>query len=161
MSSAIATATPTAALVFDEPTEFVDRSLPTASWWDRYEILPGRYEFEWVNTGGAPWNPDPEVVTPGFIANIGPYYGKVTVQARLLEEYRVSSLLGYQVAGSDIHVEPEVRTLTRTVYAYQLPGCPKGERGRNLEHFLGGRVERIECGVCHDEGRERGTCGTC
>lgn len=145
-------APPTAVLVFDEPTSWTDRSLPTASWWDRYEIQPGAYAFEWVNINGSAWNADPEAITNGYIANIGPYYAKVTVDARLVETYRVNRLLGELRADQRTVESAPTYLLSKSVYAYQIPGCPKGERGRGLETFLGGRVVDLrEAGIDHDD----------
>jgi hypothetical protein len=153
--SNITIAPPTCVLVFDEPTSWTDRSLPTASWWDRYEIQPGAYAFEWVNINGRPWNADPEAKTSGYLANIGPYYAQVTVQAQLAETYRVNRLFHATSAEHENVLDAPITTLSRSVYAYQIPGCPKGERGRGLEHFLGGRVVDLrEAGIDHDdEGR--------
>lgn len=139
----ITIAKPTAAVVFDVPTEYIDRSLATASWWDQYEILPGAYAFEWTNIDGTPWNADPEVRTNGFIANIGPYYGSVTLEARLLESYRESRLLSEVRAQHDVHAEPKVVTISRRLYAYQLPGAPR-RHGVPTVRFMGGRVVSIE-----------------
>lgn len=146
----ITTAAPTCAVVFDAPTEYVDRGLATASWWDKYEILSGTYLFEWVDLDYRPWNADPERVTPGFIANIGPYYAQVTLWARLLEEYRVNQLLTASSAAHRVHEDPREVTLTRSVYAYQMSGCPKGQHGRPLTTFLGGRVVPV-----HNDGMIR------
>ena len=149
MSSIIAP--PTCVLVFDEPTSYTDRSLPTASWWDRYLIQPGAYAFEWVNINATPWNADPEAITNGYIANIGPYYAKVTVDAQLVMEYRVARLLG-ESRGATKTVDAPVTTISRSVYAYQIPGCPKGERGTGLQRFLGGRVVTLsDVGIDHDD----------
>lgn len=134
----------TAMLVFDEPTTFVDRSLPTASWWDKYEVQPGAYAFEWVTANGYPWNPDPEAITGGFIANVGPQWARVTVRARLVEEYRVNRLLSESRADHRLLDEEPVVMLSRTVYPWQVPGSPKGDGKVVLKEFLGGRVEPIE-----------------
>lgn len=55
-----------------EPTEYVDRSLPTASWWIRYEIQPGIYEVQ-------PWS------------NL-PHYQSVVTQAKRVEEHIINRL---------------------------------------------------------------------
>lgn len=140
----ITIAPPTAALVFTTPTKYVDRSLATASWTDTYEILVGAYPFAWVNLDYTPWNPDPEVKTNGFLANVGPYYAQVRVQAVLKEEYRVNRLFTASSASTTVHDEAQVQTLTRTVYAYQVPGCPKGQRGAPLTSMMGGLVHVFE-----------------
>jgi len=137
-------ARPTSAVIFDEPTEYVDRTLATASWWDKYEIQPGVYPLEWVDIDYRPWNPNPEARSPGFIANVGPYYALVVLKARLLEEYRVNRLFTASSVDHKLHDESPVVTLTRSVYAYQVPGCPKGQHGRPLTSYLGGRVVDVE-----------------
>jgi hypothetical protein len=139
----ITIAPPTCALVFDEPTSWTDRNLETASWWDRYEIQPGAYPFEWVNINGTPWNPDPQVKTNGYLANTGPYYAQVSVQAQLVESYRVNRLFTASSADHQQVTDGPIVTLSRSVYAYQIPGCPKGDGKYPLEHFLGGRVVRL------------------
>lgn len=140
--STIQIARPTAQVTFDAPTEYVDRSLPTASWWDKYEIQPGSYAFEWVTINHTPWNSDPDRVTPGYIANIGPYYGLVTLQARMVEEYRVNRLLSESRAQHEVMCDPPIQTIKRAVYAYELPGAPRNH-GRTITAFLGGRVTLI------------------
>lgn len=131
-------AKPTVQVVFDEPTEWVDRSLPTASWWDKYVIQPGAYPLEWVNINHSLWNADPEAITPGYIANIGPYYAACTMRARLIESYRENRLLQH-VTAQYLEHDAE-RELVASVYAYQVPGCPKGQHGRPLDTLRGGRV---------------------
>lgn len=127
----------TPVLVFDEPVEYVDRNLATASWWDKYQIQPGTYPFRWVNINGSTWNPDPEVHTPGFIANVGPYYAHVVLEVRLVESYRENRLL--REVTSERRTHDEATTITRSLYAYQVPGCPKGTR-RPVTEFMGGRI---------------------
>lgn len=138
----ITIAPPTCAVVFDEPTTYVDRSLATASWWDKYEIQPGTYPLEWTRNG-KPWNADPEAITPGFIANVGPQEATAYLQARLVESYREARLLHHVTADQQEHPEAEIMTLTRSVYAFQVPGCPKPPHGTPITTFLGGRVVRL------------------
>jgi hypothetical protein len=141
----ITIAPPTVALVLDEPTEWTDRNLPTASAWVKYLLEPGTYPFEWVTIGHHPWNADPNAHTSGFIANTGPYYGRVSIPAREVESYYVNRLF---TASSVDHKTGLDRpaTIVRTVYAYQLPGCPKvrpdslGQHGTPLTSFMGGQV---------------------
>lgn len=136
------TAKPTCVVVFDTPTEYVDRSLPTASWWDKYEIQPGVYPLEWVDIDYRPWEPD--VIPPGYVANPGPYYALARFDVRLVESYRVNRLLAASSAEHRIHDDAAVTQIVRTVYAYQVPGCPKGQHGKPLASWLGGRVVDAE-----------------
>jgi hypothetical protein len=136
-------AAPTARLEIARPTDWTDRSLATASWWDQYTLLPGSYPFEWINLSGTPWNPDPDVHTSGFIANTGPYYGRVRIDALLTAEYREARLLQHMSSELKQHHMPKQTVLSQTVYAYQLPGCPKGQHGTPLTNFLGGVVVQI------------------
>lgn len=140
----ITIAKPTCAVVFDAPTRYVDRNLATASWFDVYEIQPGMYPLEWVNLGGVPWNADPEAKTPGFIANTGPYYAQATLNVRLVRTYRVNRLFTASSVEDTATPDAPITTIKRDVYAYQVPGCPKGQHGRPLTEFLGGRVVDIE-----------------
>ena len=58
---------------FHEPTKWIDRTLQTASWWDEYEIQPGRYEFKPVTLGHKPYVPG---IPAGYVGDSGPYYGQ-------------------------------------------------------------------------------------
>lgn len=139
-------AKPTCAVRFDEPTEYVDRNLATASWWDRYIIQPGTYAFEWQRNG-RPWNADMDKPSPGFIANVGPEDGVVTLDAVLVEQYRVNRVF---TASSAVHTHlKRSTTISRRVYAYQLDGCPgpHGQHGPVLTSFLGGCVIRLASDV--------------
>ena len=44
----------TLTLTIPTATEYVDRTLATASWWDKYTIRPGIYEVEVVTIDGHP-----------------------------------------------------------------------------------------------------------
>lgn len=101
-----------------EAFEYVDNGFETASWCDVYEIQPGRYEVEWTNSNGTPWNPDPEAVTHGYIANIGPYYAKAHLDAILRRTHRVNRLLTESRA-VDTHPD-EPTTHTWSTYAYNV-----------------------------------------
>lgn len=57
-----------------EPTEYIDRSFPTASWWRKYEIQPGTYEV-------VPWS------------NL-PYYNHFKADAVIIEDYFASNFAG-------------------------------------------------------------------
>lgn len=109
---------PGAEVIVTEPGTYVDRSLPTASWWDKYTIEPGTYPIEYVNIDYRPWNPDPDVCTPGFIANTGPYYAIARVKARRIESYRENRLLHLTQAEHTQH-DTEA-TVTVCLYAYEI-----------------------------------------
>ena len=88
----------------DQPTEYVDRTLQTASWWDRYELLPGSYAVEYVDTQYRP---------------IGrPYYAVVKVKAILKESYRVNRL--FTASSSELTFPEQETTHSFVLYAYQL-----------------------------------------
>src|SRR4051812_6293391 len=57
-------------LTITEPTEYTDKSYPTASWWVKYELQPGSYEI-------VPWS------------NL-PYYFHALVKAKRIEEHFVN-----------------------------------------------------------------------
>lgn len=149
----ITLAKPTAALVIEAPTEYRDQNYETASWFDEFVLEPGVYPFEWVNINHTPWNADDTVATPGYVGNVGPYYAKVKVAAILTREYRVSRLFtASSVTDERFHHGPR-RELTRSVYAYQIPGCPKGQHGRPLTEFMGGIVALLD-----EDGQVRPAC---
>ena len=90
--------------VVAEPFEYVDRSLPTASWWDRYEIVPGEYEVEFTTVDHRP--ADPETA----------YYARVRFAAVLKESYRVNRLF---TASSGEHEHPDTAAhVSRWMYRY-------------------------------------------
>lgn len=63
-------------LTITEPTEYVDKSYPTAScWWVKYELQPGTYEI-------VPWS------------NL-PYYFHALVKAKRIEEHFVNRVFQY------------------------------------------------------------------
>ncbi len=64
--------------------EYVDRSLATASWWDRHELVAGEYPVWWTTITGRDVHPGHTDV----------YYGLVAVETRLVECYRENRLLG-------------------------------------------------------------------
>lgn len=118
-----------AVLVIEEPTEYVDNTLQTASWWDKYMLQPGVYPFEFTLIDGRP------------VPNGGrPYYGKVRVEATLIEEYRVARL--FAASSASTTTLNKVTTVTRGVYAYQLPGHDH-QHGKVLTEFMGGRIYTV------------------
>jgi hypothetical protein len=64
--------------------EYVDQTLATASWWDRYELTPGDYPISWTSIRGDMTDPTDHTRT---------YYGTATVGAVLTHEHRVNTLL--------------------------------------------------------------------
>lgn len=105
-------------LVFPTTTEYVDRNLATASWWDRYDIFPGEYVVEPVTIGGNPTSVE------------NAYYGRVELNVVLRESYRVARLLHHSTAQHTEH--EDVTTIRLTTYWY------------SIEHdgqWLGGRFD--------------------
>ncbi len=112
-------------LRIDEPYDYTDRTLATASWWDRYIIQPGTYPITW-------WTTQFEV--PGDTLDHAaayakerhswayPGYAQATVDAVLVESYRESRLLS---ATSAKREEPNRRTTkTWRPYSYEIaPGA--------------------------------------
>jgi len=107
-------------LRYAEPTEHVDQTLATASWWDRYVFAPGDYDVELVSIAHRPIGPD-----------VRPYYFRARVTARLVETYRVNRLLTASSVQHE-HVDKET-TFSVSSYAYSL------EEGAQ---FCGGTVVR-------------------
>jgi len=110
--SIVSTAARTATLVVAENAEYTDRSLPTASWWDRYELVAGEYPVRFTNVSGR------EARDFDSHADGSAYYAHFTVPAVLVESYRVNRLL----TASSAHTERPNReeTVTLTCYAYEV-----------------------------------------
>lgn len=70
------------ALLVPRATEYVDNTLATASWWDKYILDAGLYRF-------VPVGYRDEAVREGE----RPEYLRVRISAELVEEYRVNRLL--------------------------------------------------------------------
>lgn len=99
----------TLTLTIPAATEYVDRTLATASWWDKYTILPGTYEVEVVTINGHP--------VPADSPNA--YYVRARVDAVLTETYRVNRVF---TASSAEH-RPDLTertTVTWSTYSYNL-----------------------------------------
>lgn len=107
---------PVLVVTVDEPTTFIDRSLPTASWWDEYEIQPGTYYVEFTNIDGTRYVPGK--VQSGFVRPIAAYYAVVRYDAVLVRSYREARLLGEVRA--EAKAVCEVTTLTQRNYAYTV-----------------------------------------
>lgn len=104
--------------------EYTDRSLQRASDYVVYRILSGTYPVRLTNISGSDWNPDPDVHTPGFIANTGPYYAVVQVNAIKLHTYYESQLFtAIKGEHKDMHEETTYRL---TWYAYEISGDKPG-----------------------------------
>lgn len=90
---------------------YVDRSLPTASWWDEYELIAGEYPVRWTT------------VTHHEVTQDHPqaYYAVITVPAILTKTYRVNRVF---TASSSETREPHLETtVTFTNYVYNAkPG---------------------------------------
>ena len=99
-------------LVIDQPTEYVDRTLQTASWWDRYTLHPGEYPVEWVTIDYRPVREGEK-----------PYYGLVRIDATLEETYRVNTL--FTASSSETTQPGTPDTVVQTAYAYSFTPNPK------------------------------------
>lgn len=104
--------------VIPEEYEYTDRGLQRASDYIVYRILPGTYPVRLTNIGGSDWNPDRDVHTPGFIANVGPYFAVVQVDAIKLHTYYESQLFS-AIRGEhkDMHEETTYRLIR---YGYEV-----------------------------------------
>lgn len=109
---------PALSLLITEPYEHIDRTLATASWYDRMTVKPGRYPVRLTNIDYRRWNADRAAKTPGFIANTGPYYALVTVDVTVTEEFRVNRLLNHESAETTRPHRDCVHTFS--TYAYNL-----------------------------------------
>lgn len=98
---------PTAVLVV-EAGRYVDRSLPTASWFDEYDLEAGEYPIEYVDLEGRPV--DPTVRRP--------YYARVKVPAILRRSYRVNRLFTASSVQDEYPDTPA--TVTLSCYAYEV-----------------------------------------
>lgn len=92
-------------LTVTAPVEYVDRTLQTASWWDRYEIQPGTYEIHFEDYNGR------EVDGP-----TGAAYWKMACDAVLVESYRVNRV--FTASSSETTTPNEPTTLHRSGHAF-------------------------------------------
>jgi hypothetical protein len=89
---------------------YTDRTLATASWWDKYILDEGEFPFEFVTSDG---HPIPEGENPRF------HYAVAKIPATLIESYRVSQLLQYSTA--EHKKDQAVRhTLYLRLYGYEM-----------------------------------------
>ncbi len=116
----------TATWIDEEPTEYVDRTLATASWYDTYTVLPGRYPVEWVTINHAVTGP------------ADAYYARFVADVILEKSYRENRLLSEVRASEETPGTRETKSFT--VYAYEVTG----RHGRRLESIE--RIGRIEVG---------------
>lgn len=91
--------------------EYVDRTLATASWYDRYQLVPGEYSAELTTIDDVPTTLDAPF-------HRRPYYVRAWVDAVKLESYRVNRLFSASSAHTEAMHTP-TRVLVR-VYAYQV-----------------------------------------
>lgn len=96
-------------VVVPEDFEYVDQTLQTASWWDRYTIKAGEYPVVFTNINGY------------ITEDTRPYYATAKLDATLVETYRVNRLLW---ASSSETKEPNEETVVHfSTYAYNInPG---------------------------------------
>lgn len=108
---------PKVAVRFDEDVEYVDRTLVTASWWDRYVLKAGVYNGEWVNIDYTTWTGTSINFDP---TRDRPYYLAFQVPATLVESHRVNRVFQHS---SVENTEPmKDATISRTMYAYEVWG---------------------------------------
>lgn len=91
-----------------ENVEYVDRTLQTASWWDRYELHAGTYPVRYTTINGED------------VEEFGgrPYWAVVTIEATLLETYRVNRL--FTASSSETTTPNSDELVTFRFYAYQV-----------------------------------------
>lgn len=118
MTERVAQATDTWTYTITEAREH-DRIWETASNYTRYVLLPGTYPVRFTNLDWTEWNPDPAVVTPGFTANIGPYYAVIEVDATKEHSYWVDRVFQYESAHTEDHRHERV-TFKLDWYAFQV-----------------------------------------
>lgn len=118
------------ALRIPEAYEYVDRTLATASWWDRYTIHPGLYLISFYTSSWAklPGNTLADAADhcdelrrhpdPAKRNWLWPNYGMATLTATLEESYRVNRLF---TASSSETTYPGGESQVRwTPYAYNV-----------------------------------------
>lgn len=106
-----------ATITFAQDTEYLKNDYATASWWTRHIIPAGTYDLELVNLGGSPWVEGK--VTPGFIADIGPYYARVAIETTEVESYFVNRL--FTASSVDHKTDTAVASTTHlSLYAYEV-----------------------------------------
>jgi hypothetical protein len=100
------------------------RRMETACNYRSYTITPGCYPVEPVNLDGSKWNSDPAVRTPGYIANTGPYYAVVTVDATCTHVHVENRLLDASSVQDTYPNKPD--TVSESVYAYLVKDGARG-----------------------------------
>jgi hypothetical protein len=108
----VSPAAQTATVVVEENAEYTDRTLATASWWDRYELVAGEYPIEFTTVGGYPAR-DFDSHADGSA-----YYARVRIPAVLVESFRVNRLFTASSAHTERPNREEVVHLS--CYAYQV-----------------------------------------
>lgn len=84
-----------------EPIEYVDRTLATASWWDRYELIPGDYPVTYTTIDGRIVAADDRQA----------YYATARIDAYLVETYRENRVF------TEVHGHQTSTREKATVYA--------------------------------------------
>lgn len=104
-------------------TVYYDRSFETASWYDQYSLKAGTYPVIFVDGPGTP-------------------RATVTVDATLLEEYRVNRLFSASSVQQTAH--DTATTVTLSFYAYEIvPSAPVIGMGVGV-------LSIAECALCGD-----------
>ena len=86
---------------------YVDRTLATASWWDRYELTPGMCPLIPTNIGGIPCKPGEK-----------PYYYIGEIDAILRESYRVNRL--FHESSTETTFPDFAKTVYVRLYAHEV-----------------------------------------
>jgi hypothetical protein len=95
-------------------------------------IQPGTYPIKFTNISGSEWTP--EGITPGYIANIGPYYAEIRMDTTQQNQRSVNRI-GAHSRAKFADLEGRPGTLTARPYAYEVrPGA----------EFYGGTVTRTQ-----------------
>lgn len=122
MSTSTSTPTtefPAGVVMFDRPTTYVDRDLPTASWWDEYEIQPGIYPLVYTTIDGSP-----QTHPIGDVTKVRPYYVWVLLDAIKRASHRENRLFT-AVTHDTRHDLQEPTVLMRSCYAYRISDRPE------------------------------------
>lgn len=105
--------------------EYVDRSLPTASWWDKHELEAGTYDLEPLT---AQYHPVKDGQTP--------YWYRAVIDSTLVETYRVNRF--FTASSSQREYPNSKSTVVKVFYGFQLSD------GAELAG-IHARVEVVDC----------------
>lgn len=98
------------AMLVDPTVVYTDRTLATASWWDKYNVDEGTYPLEYVDGRG-------DVLAEGADSRFCD--ARTLIPATLIESYRESRLLQYSTAHHKEGLSERTNLYFR-IYGYQL-----------------------------------------